>query len=62
MEDIKDWKKRLSKLLREHPGLGTASGSVEINFAKDVGITTVYRIEKDKDKDGTIITKKRELK
>jgi hypothetical protein len=61
--DVKEWKRQLSKLFREHPAIGIeASGQFEINLHKGA-ITKIYRISTETKDGGELkITTKQELK
>lgn len=61
--DIKDWKKRLAELLREHPGIASQlTGQVEVNLSLG-GVTKIYRVETETQDGGAVrVTTKRELK
>lgn len=60
--DIKEWKKRLSELLREHPDVDVKfTGQVEINVSVG-GVTKVYTVENTASSGGSVrVTTKREL-
>jgi len=61
--DIKDWKKRLADLLREHPDIGGKfTGQVEINISVG-GVTKIYSVENTSEEGGAVkVTTRRELK
>ena len=60
--DIKDWQKKLGRLLQEYPGLGDLTGQVEINLNKG-SVTKAYKIETENKEDGAIkIITRTELK
>ena len=61
--DIKDWKKRLAKLLKEHPDLSDpVTGHVEINLNRSA-VTKAYKVETTVQKEGAVkVTIKTELK
>ena len=60
--DIKDWKKRLSDLLKEHPDIDTKfTGQVEINVSVG-GVTKVYTVGNTASSGGSVrVTTKQEL-
>lgn len=61
--DIKDWKRRLSKLLEEHSDMNQVTGHVEINLNRG-SVTKAYKIETKTQREGSSIkiTTKTELK
>jgi len=63
MEDLKDWKRQLAKLLREHPGIDAeATGQIEINLNRG-SITKIYSVTTETKDDGAVkITTRQELK
>jgi len=63
MDDIKDWKRQLAKLLREHPAIESeATGQIEINLNRG-SITKLYRVTVETKDEGAVrITTRQELK
>lgn len=61
--DIKDWKKRLAKVLAEHPDLSDhMTGQIEINLNRGA-VTKAYSIATETQEEGSVkITTKKELK
>ena len=61
--DLKEWKKRLAALLREHPDITDhTTGHIEVHLNRG-SITKLYRIESETKDEGAVkVITKKELK
>lgn len=54
MDDIKEWKKRLARLLKEHPDISDqTTGHIEINLNRG-SITKIYTVQTEVHEKGAV--------